>query len=636
MKNKPNHDILCPQNVKNYLLTMKITFLLLVLSVLNVYATNIFSQNGTISVHMQNATVREVVMEIERQGGISFLFNDNLVGLNRHISVSFNDQPIKHVLESALTQADITYEEIKDDFVVLLSTSDIIQQQRTVSGTVTDEGTGEALPGVAVIVRGTAIGTTTNADGFYRLTIPEGAEFLTFSFVGMLSQEIFIGDQQTINVMMVADLVGLEEVVVVGFGTQRKVNITGSVSTVSSETFESRPVRNVAQMLQGVATGLNIDQSAGGKLKDEASLNIRGVTTIGTGSTGSPLVLIDGMEGHINSLNPQDIESVNILKDAAASSIYGSRAPFGVILITTKQGSVGKPTFRYTNNFRWNVPILLPKQMDSYTFATYFNDASMNGGSAPVFNDVQLKRILDYQAGIINETTIPNPSNPQFWAFDFDPNDNIDWYSTVYRGGAPSMEHSFNVSGGIEDITYYLSGNYLEQKGLMRLTYDDYQRYNLTGRINARLSDWSSITYTVRWARHDLDEPSWGEQTGTPIDRHWGRRAWPTWPLYDPNGYLWQLGRFDFPLGLAEGGRSETQNDRMVQQLHIRLEPVRGLRVSGDLNYQVNDSFNHWYQNVLYNHDVNGNPYVSVPDSRVQVFQEQIILTLKPSALNLS
>lgn len=182
---------------------------------------------------------------------------------------------------------------------------------------------------------------------------------------------------------------------IVGFGAQKKEHLTAAVSTISSDVLKNRPVQNVAQALMGVSPGLNISQDQG-RLDKAPSINIRGRETIGEGSNGGPLILIDGMEGDMNTLNPQDIESISVLKDAAASSIYGSRAPFGVVLITTKSGSEGKVTLNYNNSFRWNTPVTLPKMADSYSFALFMNDADLWGNH---FDDQWLQRIKDYQDG---------------------------------------------------------------------------------------------------------------------------------------------------------------------------------------------------------------------------------------------
>ena len=208
---------------------------------------------------------------------------------------------------------------------------------------------------------------------------------------------------------------------------------------------------------KGTVGGLNINQSSGGSLEDRPSINIRGTTTIGNGSTGSPLVLIDGMQGDINAINPQDIESVSVLKDAAAASIYGSRAAFGVILVTTKDGKKGAPSVQYSTNIRLSSPINTPEMMDSYTFALFFNDANMNGGNGPIFSQERLQRIQDYQNGTFPDPIIPNPNNPSRWADGYaEGNANTDWYDAIYRDQSFSQEHNFSLRGGGDNINYYV------------------------------------------------------------------------------------------------------------------------------------------------------------------------------------
>ena len=262
----------------------------------------------------------------------------------------------------------------------------------TVKGHVADSA-GEALIGVSVAVKGGSTGAITDLDGNYSLNVQKG-KTLVFSYIGYKVQEIVVTGN-VLNVTMKDDSQTLDEVVVVGFGTQKKVNLTGSVGVVDSKSLEARPITNLSQGLQGVVPGLQISFTSG-ELNQSGSMNVRGTGTIGDGSSGSPLVLIDGMEGDINAINPQDIENISVLKDAAASSIYGSRAPGGVILITTKKGKSGKPSINYNNNFRFNSPLNMPHMADSYSFALAINDQLTNGGQSPMYSEKKLQQILDY------------------------------------------------------------------------------------------------------------------------------------------------------------------------------------------------------------------------------------------------
>ena len=265
-----------------------------------------------------------------------------------------------------------------------------------VKGNITDVKK-EPVIGAAVQVKGSTTGTITDLDGNFVLDASCDAT-LVVSCLGYVTQEISLRGDTVINVVLKEETQKLDEVVVVGYGTQKKVNLTGAVGVASAEVMEARPVTNATQALQGVVPGLQIANNTG-SMEKAAKINIRGTATIGEGSSGSPLVLIDGMEGDLNTINPQDIESISVLKDAAASSIYGSRAPFGVILVTTKSGRDGKTQINYDNNFRWGSPIVKMHQMDSYMFAQYYNEAARNTAndmSAIIFTDETIQRIWDY------------------------------------------------------------------------------------------------------------------------------------------------------------------------------------------------------------------------------------------------
>ncbi|EJW95575.1 TonB-dependent Receptor Plug domain-containing protein [gut metagenome] len=485
----------------------------------------------------------------------------------------------------------------------------IQQQKQTVSGIVVDTSGLEVI-GVSILEKGTNNGIITDIEGKFTLQVNPGATIIV-SFIGYVTQELKATPGQPMKIILKEDNQILDEVVVVGFGTQKKVNLTGSVGTISADEIASRPVTNAAQALQGLVPGLQISQS-GGSLETNPSINVRGKTTIGKGSSGDPLILIDGMEGDINSINPQDIENISILKDASASSIYGSRAPFGVILITTKSGKAGKTTVNYNNNFRIGTPILMPEMMDSYTFATYFNAAGVNGKEEGHFKPEHLQRIKDYQTGKITESIIPAP-NGQYWADGYaEGNDNIDWYDAVYKKHNFSHEHNLSVNGGTEKLGIYASVNYLNQEGLMKWGEEGYQRFTSTAKLSAELAKWARISYNVRFTRVDYKRPS--ALTDNLYD-NLGRQGWPTLPLYDPNGYLYSS---PSPvLGLATGGTDKTQTDNLYQQFSLILEPIQHWVTHVDVNYRIKSANRHWDSQQTFNHDVNGNPYLYSSSSNV-------------------
>ena len=471
---------------------------------------------------------------------------------------------------------------------LLVHSISIYAQDNTISGLVKDNE-GEPLPGVSVAVKaGESIsGVVTDINGKYQLKASPNAT-IEFSFIGFKSIQQQVGNRKVINVTLEIDNQMLEEVVVVGYGTQKKVNLTGSVSVIDSKAFESVPVANAVQALQGQVPGLNIYSNKGGGLNQKQSINVRGIGTIGEGSTGDALILIDGMEADIFSVNPQDIESISVLKDAAASSIYGSRAPFGVVLVTTKKGKAGKAQINYNNSFRLSSPINMPSSLDSYTYALFFNDAGYNSGwgSYNWVSQTRLQRIKDYMDGKISYTTIPlNGSNT--WADGYqEGNDNIDYYNLFFKKNVFAHEHNFSVNGGTDKIQYYLSANYLDQDGTLRMGEDYSKRYTMSAKISDQLSRAVSLSSNTRFVRNDFVQPT---HMNDSFFSDIGRQCWPVKPLYDPNGNLFD----DHVQQMKNGGRKTERNTWLYQQFNLTIEPIKGWRLIGDLSYRYNTQYAH-------------------------------------------
>jgi len=475
-----------------------------------------------------------------------------------------------------------------------------ISKQTSVQGTVKDVD-GETLIGVSILVKGTTIGTTTDLNGNFSINAPANST-LVFTYIGFATQEVAITNQSELNVVLETSGEELEQVVIVGYGTQKKVNLTGAVSTVDAKQLESRPVQNVGQALQGLVPGLNLQTAGlGGELNQNLSFNIRGGGSIGQGSSSSPLVLIDGMEGNMNAINPQDIESISVLKDAAASSIYGSRAPFGVILITTKSGKAGRTQVSYSNNFRWNKPLGLADMLDSKSFAYYFNEASINDGNPGVFSDEALERIDKFQKGEIDYSTIPNANGDRYQYYTGS-NGNTDWFKEHYKSAALSHDHALSVSGGSEKTQYLVSGNYLDQGGLSRHGGDEFQRYSFSGKITTAISDYVKLNYSSRFIRENFTKAA---HMNDLFYHNIGRR-WPTVPALDPNGNYSDPGEI---AQLREGGRVENVTDYLFQQAQLTITPKKGWNIIADANYRITTHNNHSDIRPAYSYDVAGNPF---------------------------
>lgn len=493
-----------------------------------------------------------------------------------------------------------------------------------VSGTIVDV---QKVPviGAAVQVKGSTTGTITDLDGNFTLTA-SGNETLVVSCLGYITQEVPLRGDTVVHIILKEETQKLDEVVVVGYGTQKKVNLTGAVGVASAKAIEARPVTTATQALQGVVPGLQIANNTG-SLEKTAKINIRGTATIGEGSSGSPLVLIDGMEGDLNALNPQDIENISVLKDAAASSIYGSRAPFGVILVTTKSGRDGKTQVNYNNNFRWGAPIVKMHQMDSYTFAQYYNEAARNTANdmnAIIFTDETIQRILDYQQGKIT-TVLPMPESGTQWQNAFTTaNANTDWYDIFYKDFNFSQEHNLSANGGNDKINYYVSLNYMKQGGLLNLGEENLQRFSGTGKVNAKLTDWLRIGYNARFIRDDYTKPS---AMSDGLYDNLARQNWPNLPLYDNNGNLYSdswPGR-DF----LQGGQYDKITDNLYQQVSLTVEPVKNWLVIGDFNYRLRSQDTKSYSLATYNCDIYGQPVgkdIATTSVSEQRYREDYIL----------
>ena len=487
--------------------------------------------------------------------------------------------------------------------------------------------------GASIVEKGnTGNGTITDIDGNFSLNVSSNSTLIV-SFVGYKAQEIPVAGKTFFTIDLKEDNEMLEEVVVVGFATQKKVNLTGSVGTATAKDIEARPVANAVQALQGVIPGLNISNSGnGGELNATKSIDVRGTGTVGKDasgnafSSGSPLILIDGMEGDLNSINPQDIESISVLKDAAASSIYGSRAPFGVVLVTTKSGKSGRAQINYNMNMRYSTPIKMPDMANSYEFVNLFDDAEYNGSGKHLYTDEYRQFVYDFMTGKSDDYIWCNGSGGKL-NYDYSAN-NVNWLKEYYRNTAPSQEHNVSVSGGSDKMTYYLSANYMTQEGFMRYGTEDYDRYTITAKISAQLTKALKVDYSNRWVRTDYERPTYMNDD---FYNHILRRARPVRAVYDPNGYL--MSDINYIGVMRDGGRHNEQKDAMAQQLKITVTPLKNWNIIGEMNIKTDNNWNHWEQFVVYSHykDNPENTYTALTSANKDQVSEY---SLKTTYLN--
>ncbi len=466
MKNKPKPDIFLVQNVKKIFLTMKFTILLFLVSIFTASATDVFSQNALITLEMRDAKVRDVVNEIEKIGGINFLYNDDLPGLNKHISLSFVDKPIKDVLFVALNQADMTFLEIKDNFVVLLDKEDLARQQQIIiTGRVTDEHTGESLPGVSIVIQGTTTGVTSDADGNYRINVPNMQAVLKFSFVGYKEKIVPVEQNTLIDVALAVEMKALDEVVVTGYATQRRRDITGSISSVRATDLEGMPVISLQKAMQGRAAGVQIT-AGDGVPGGHVSVIVRG---IGSFASNTPLYIVDGVEVHSGSIGGRtpsesilsaidfnDIETMDILKDASASAIYGAKGAAGVIIITTKRGKASDKTdFSFELSRGFTSPTRLMPVMTGPQWAQW--DAERFANRYGLTASQYLNRI---QLGVTRGWyELGSDGQP-----DYSTSPNYNWQDEAYRQGN-IVEARVTARGGSPTTRFYTAISHNNTEG---------------------------------------------------------------------------------------------------------------------------------------------------------------------------
>ncbi len=444
----------------------------------------------------------------------------------------------------------------------------------TVTGTVY-EPDGDTAVGVSVHEKGRHMhGTVTDLAGEFVLEVSSPEAELVISYVGTETQSLKLDGRTDIVVHLVPSTTALNDIVVVGYGHKSKLNATGAVKTIGADLVQSRAVGNAVQALQGAVAGLNISTDRGGVPGSSMEINIRGVGSIGDGSSASPLVLIDGMEGDLSSVNPADIESISVLKDAATASIYGSRAPFGVLLVTTRTGAPGTKV-DYSGNVRFMTPTRVPRRVDSYTMALMANDGYSNSGRTPFFTQDKLERLLQYQQGLIKDAVAPD--NPTKWGENFTSWANTDWYDVYMKKCSFAQEHNASVSGGTEKVKYYFSGNYMGQGGMFNYADEKYERLALTGKVNVRFNRYVKFSWSSRLVSTLNDKPS---ALNALFYHNLGRR-YATEPLYLPNGDYHPKSLVP---AVVDGGRERSRSRRFYNQANLIIEPLTGWMLHAEVN----------------------------------------------------
>ncbi len=461
--------------------------------------------------------------------------------------------------------------------LILLFPVLLFAQERTITGKVT-ENSGEGIPGVSIVIKGTSSGTITNVDGDYSISKISENTTLVFSFVGLKTQEISVGNQTSISITMVEDAIGIEEIIAVGYGTQKKGSLTGAISSITSDEITATKGQNVQNMLTGRLPGVRVVQRNSEPGNFDNSFDIRGF--------GSPLVIIDGVpRGDLQRLDPSEIESVSVLKDASAA-VYGVRAANGVVLVTTKKGEKGAPKLSYSMFYGMQYPAELLKPIGAVDRMSLFNERTMRSTSNPQ---------ITY-------------GEEEFEAYRTGAKQSSDWYGAVLRDNAPQQQHNFNLSGGSENVSYFVNLGYANQEGFWNSDDLNYNRFNLRANIEAKVSKRLTFGLKLNGIMDKRSGPR--ESTRSVFKSLW--RSVPNEPIYanDNPDYL-QLPASDIenPVGLMSAdlsGFNERQNRifQSTMDLKYDIPGVKGLTAKGLFSYDTrmsdNSAFRKTYQEYNY------------------------------------
>lgn len=579
------------KHIKDLFRIMRISIFLLFVCAFQLMANHSEAQNAVIKIDADVISVGELIKEIEQQTDYLVVFRNREVNTDEQIRIRNRSGEVATYLNTAFDGSDIGYM-FENNYIVLskkqvlseetVSSATQQQQGKRVTGVITDSF-GETVIGANVIEKGTLNGAVTDIDGNFSIVVKDNNAVLQVSYIGYLTQEVPVGNQSNINIQLVDDTQKLDEVVVVGYGVQKKVNLTGAITTVKmDDVLGDRPVGNTLQALEGAIPGLQIS-SNNGKPGSSMNMNVRGVTSINDNNDGKPLVLVDNVPMDIDMLDPNDIESVTALKDAAASAIYGARAAFGVILITTKQGKKDSPVrVTYNNNFSFSTPSTLPKKLNPEQTVQTYLDLGLQRYYGGQDSEKWLGFIREYNQG----------QHPEGYLYD----DGIRYglaSNNVYKEMMDShgfqQQHNLSVAGGSAKTSYRISFGMVDQDGILITDKDSYRRYNASSFVNMEATNWLSFQADIRYS----DAKTSTAMGGTA--EHGAQAMWAfaaDLPSMSPVGYGYatetdtELLPYGTPANLIRLNTpkiNRTNNTRLLGR--AILKPLSGLEIIGEYSF---------------------------------------------------
>lgn len=458
-----------------------------------------------------------------------------------------------------------------------------VQQDHACTGVVVDQN-GETVIGASVVVKGTTNGTITGLDGDFSIPNVKKGDVIVVSYVGYMNSEI-IWEGKPLKIALKEDSKTLDEVVVVGYATVKKANLTGAVSAVDDKVLADRPIVNLGQGLQGTIPNLNITTS--GQPGKGSSFNVRGETSI---NGGSPLVLVDGVQMDPNLINPQDVASVSVLKDAASASIYGARAAYGVILITTKSGRKNMPTqVSFDASVSFNSPTTRPEYMNSMEYAHWMNAANNTTSGRDLLSQEEMEHIEAYFYDPVNNLPVFVAKDPSSWQYGncqagkYAYCGNTDWMKEMYKKTYPVQKYNVIINGGSDKATYYTSVGYMDQGSLMRYGDEGFRKFNMVNNINYDINNWMHVSMKTSYIRTELD----GLAQDAVHGESWiGNDTQPLMPVKHPDGNWSGQGNYtNFAAVLDEMGSRKTTKNDFWNTLALKLTPLKGLTINMDYTF---------------------------------------------------
>jgi TonB-linked SusC/RagA family outer membrane protein len=565
------------RSLKKTILIMRYAIILMILGILQVNATDAYSQKTRLSVNLSDVELVTVLDKIEQESEFFFLYNEKLLDIDRKVNINEDNQSISVILDELFAGTDIKYS-IIDRKIILAPdylTTEVNIQQRKISGVVRDNS-GNPMPGVNVVVTGLTQGTITDNDGKYIIDITQGAQSLTFSFIGMESQVVAIGVSNQIDVTLKESAIGLEEVVVIGYGTVKKSDLTGAVASIKPVELSAFPTTNVVQALSGRAAGVQIKQNTGAP-GASISVRIRGTNSIK--GSNEPLYVVDGFPvsgSSLNFINNSEIESIEILKDASGTAIYGSRGANGVVMVTTKSGKAGQTRVDYESSFGIQTLRHKLELTNATEYAQIYNEMLVNDGKAPYFSDSEIATL----------------------------GEGFDWQDFVFRK-ALIQNHDITVSGGNEKTQFSISGSIFDQDGIIKNSF--HKRYSFRANLNHNISKKFSVSYSTLLTKIEerYQNSGIGSRGNALISATLG--AYPTCTPYNEDGSYTVLGskypwgtELKNPINWLNEIKSMGRDNRVLTNAAITYKPIPkvAIRIMGGI--ENSDYRSDYYQTLKF------------------------------------